>query len=40
MTEMKKKLKGTRIINNYIHIYCGIGSNKTATAGIAVTIHR
>jgi hypothetical protein len=37
---MKKKLKGTIIINNYIQNYCGVGSNKTATAGIALMIHR
>jgi hypothetical protein len=39
ITEMKKKLKGI-IINNYIQNYCGVGSNKTATAGIALMIHR
>jgi hypothetical protein len=33
-------LKGTRIINNYIKIYCGVGSNKTATAGIALMTQR
>jgi hypothetical protein len=37
---MKKKLKGTRRINNYIQIYCGVGSNKSAMAGIALIIHR
>jgi hypothetical protein len=36
---MKKKLKGTRIFNNYIKIYCGVGRSKTATAGAALMIH-
>lgn len=40
ISETKKKLKGTKYVEEYIMIYSGVEQQKTANKGIALCIHK